>query len=157
MSDPYPYSNISHSPMMGLTHPINQHFKLVQKIHTSEQTVQLEAHIVWSSNIETQIKPYKRHQPQNSYSKSVLTYPKQFCLHTIEYYWIPQESHTQFILTITSILNHFKLLRARWSQPVNTSNRCKPKLALSFILKSIRSVLICFLMSGPLSRIFPWP
>ena len=116
MSDPYPYSNISHSPMMGLTHPINQHFKLVQKIHTSEQTVQPETHIVWSSNIKTQIRPYKRHQPQNSYSKSVLTYPKQFCLHTIEYYSISQESHIQSILTITCILNHLKS-SFEWDDP----------------------------------------
>ena len=125
-------TNISHSPMMGLTHPIHQHFELAQKIHTSERTVRPEAHIIGSSNIETSIRPYKRHQPQFSYSESVLTYPNQFCLHTIKYYSIPQKFHTQSILTITSILNYFKLLRARWSWPVNTSNKCKPKLALSF-------------------------
>ena len=99
--------------MMSLTHPINQHFKLAQEINTGEQTMRPESHIIGSSNIETQIRPYRRHQPQNSYSESVLTYPKQFCLHTIEYYPIPQESHTQSILTIISILNHFKLLLAR--------------------------------------------
>ena len=96
--------------MMGLTHPIFQHFKLVQEIHTGEWTVRPEAHTVGSSYIETSNRSYKRHQPQLSYSESVLTYPKQFCFHAIEYYSIPQESHTQFIFTITCILNHFKLL-----------------------------------------------
>ena len=100
--------------------------------------------------------PNRKHQPQNSFSESVLTYPKQFCLHTIEYYSISHESHTQSILTITCILNHFKLLRARWSRPVNTSNKCKSKLALPFTLISIRSILIHFPRSGSLSRIFPW-
>ena len=99
--------------MIGLTHLINQYFKLTQEIHIGERTMRLKAHIIGSSNIETQIRPYRRHQPQNSYSESVLTYPKQFCLHTIEYYSIPQEFHTQSILTITSILNNFKLFRAR--------------------------------------------
>ena len=133
IGDPWPNSNISHSPVMGLTHPINQHFKLAQKIYTSEQTVRPKAHIVGSSNIETQIRLYRRHQPQNSYSQSVLTYPKQFCLHTIEYHSIPQEFHTQSIFTITSILNHFKLLQVRWSRLVNTSNGWKPKFALFFL------------------------
>ena len=95
---------------MGMTHPINQHFKLAQEIHTDEQTVRPEAHTIESSNIETSFRPYKRHQPQFSYSESVLKYPKQFCLHTIEYHSIPQESYTQSILTITCILNDFKLL-----------------------------------------------
>ena len=113
MGDPDPNTNISHSPMMGLTHPIHQYFKLAQEIHTDERIVRPEAHTIGSSNIETSYRPYKRHQPQLSYSKSVLTYPKQFCLHTIEYYSIPQESHTQSILTITCILNHFKPLWAR--------------------------------------------
>ena len=117
MGDPDPNTNISHSPMMGLTHLIYQHFKLAQEIHTSERTVWLEVHNVRSSYIKISNRPYKRHQPQLSYSKSVLIYPKQFCLHTIEYYSIPQESHTQSILTITCILNHFKLLWARWSWP----------------------------------------
>ena len=80
-----PYSNIFHSPVMGMTHPINQHFKLAQEIHTDEHIVWLEAHTVGSSYIETSNRPHKRHQPQLSYSKSALTYPKQFCLHTIEY------------------------------------------------------------------------
>ena len=128
MGDPDPYSNIFHSPMMGTIHSIHQHFKLAQEIHTDERTVRPEAHTIGSSNIETSNRPYKRHQPQLNYSKSVLTYPKQFCLHTIEYYSIPQESHTQSILTITCILNHFKLIWARWSWPVNTSNRCKSNL-----------------------------
>ena len=98
--------------MMGLTHPIHHHFKLAQEIHTGERTVQPEAHTIGISNIETLNRPYKS-QPQLSYSISVLTYPKQFCLHTIEYYSIPQQSLTQSILTITCILNHFKLIRAR--------------------------------------------
>ena len=97
--------------MMGMTHPIYQHFKLVQEIHTGERTVRPEAHIIGSSNIETS--PYRRHQPQYDYSESVLTYPKQFYLHVIKYYSIPQESHTQSILIITYILNNFKLIRAR--------------------------------------------
>ena len=93
--------------MMGLTHPIHQHFRLAQEIHTGERIVRPEAHTIGSLNIETSNRPYRRHQPQLSYSISVLTYPKQFCLHIIEYYSIPQESHTQSILTITCILNHF--------------------------------------------------
>ena len=108
MDDPKP--NISHSPIMDLTHPIHQHFNIAQEIHTGERTVRPEAHTKWSLNIETSNRPYRRHQSQLSYSKSVLTYPKQFCLHTIEYCSIPQESHTQFILIITCILNHFKLI-----------------------------------------------
>ena len=147
-------TNIFHSPIMGLTHSIIQHFKFVQDIHTDERALRPEGHIIGSFNIKTQIRLYRKHQPQNSYSKSVFTYPEQFCLHTIEYNSIPQKSHIQSILTITSILNHFKLLRARWSRSVNTSNRCKPKLALSFIIISIRSLLICFPRSGPLSQIF---
>ena len=83
-----PNTNISNSPMMGLTHLIHQHFKLAQEIHTSERTVRPEAHTVGSSYIETSNRPYKRHQPPLSYSKSVLTYPKQFYLHIIEYYSI---------------------------------------------------------------------
>ena len=110
----YSNTNISHSPMMSMTHLINRYFKLAQEIHIDERIVRPEAHNKWSTNIETPLRPCRRHQPQNSYSKSVLTYPKQFCLHTIEYYPIPQESHTQSILTIISILNHFKLLLARW-------------------------------------------
>ena len=121
-------TNISHSSMMGLTHPIHQYFKLTQEIHTGERTVWPEAHTVGSSYIETSNRPYKRHQSQLNYSKSELTFPKQFCLYTIEYYSIPRESHTQSILIITCILNHFKLIWARWSWPVNTSNRCKSNL-----------------------------
>ena len=156
MGDPDPYSNISHSPIMGLTHPTYPYFKLTQEIHTSKWTVRPEAHTIGSSNIETQIRLYWRHQVQKSYSESVLTYPKKFYLHTIEYYSIPQESHTQSIFTSTSILNHFKLLWARWSRLVNTSNRCKSKLALSFALISIRFELTHFSKNVPLSRIFPW-
>ena len=74
--------------MIGLTHSTHQHFELAQEIHTDERTVQSEAHTIGSSNIETSNRPYRRHQPQYSYFKSVLTYPKQFCLHTIEYYSI---------------------------------------------------------------------
>ena len=139
MGDLDPHSNFSHSPMMGLTHPIHQHFKLAQKIHTSEHTLRPEAHIIGSSNIETSITSYRRHQPQFNYSESVITYLKQFCLHIIEYYSIPQESHTQSIFTITSILNHFKLLQARWSRPVNSRNSCKSNLL--FLLPSYQSDL----------------
>ena len=69
-------TNISHSPMMGLTHPTYQYFKLAQEIHTGERTVRPKAHTIGSSNIETSNRPYKRHQPQFSYFESVLTYPK---------------------------------------------------------------------------------
>ena len=62
--------------MIGLTHPIHQHFKLAQEIHIGERIVRPEAHIVGSSNIETSTMPYRRHQPQFSYSESILTYPK---------------------------------------------------------------------------------
>ena len=110
MGDPDPNTNISYSPMMGQTYPIHQTFQTcTQKIHIGERTVRPEAHIIGSSNIETLNRSYKIHQSQFSYSESVLTYPKQFCLYTIEYYSIPQESHTQYILTITCILNHFIL------------------------------------------------
>ena len=64
MGDSDPNTNISHSPMMGLTHPIYQHFKLAQEIHTGEWIVRPKAHTIGSSNIETSIKPYWRHQPQ---------------------------------------------------------------------------------------------
>ena len=64
MGDPDPKTNIFHSLMMGLTHPIYQHFKFAQKNHTSEQTVRPEAHTVGTSNIETSNRPYRRHQPQ---------------------------------------------------------------------------------------------
>ena len=144
MGDPNPNSNISHLPMTSLTHPMYQHFKLAQKIHTGEQIVRPEAHIIGSSNIETSNRPYRRHQPQFSYSKSVFTYPKQFCLHTIEYYSILKESYSQFILIITCILNHFKLFWATWSWPVNTSNRCKSNLLFLFVFISIRFELIRF-------------
>ena len=76
MGDPYLKTNISHSIMMGLTHSTYQHFKIAQKIHTSKWTVRPEAHTIGSSNIKTSNRPYKRHQPQLSYSESVLTYPK---------------------------------------------------------------------------------
>ena len=46
MGDPDPHSNISHSPIMGLSHLIYQYFKLAQEIHTGEQTVQPKAYIV---------------------------------------------------------------------------------------------------------------
>ena len=75
--------------------------------------MQPEALTVHSFNKETSNRSYKRHQSQFSYSESVLTYPKQFYLHIIEYNSIPQESHIQSILTITCILNHFKLIQAR--------------------------------------------
>ena len=78
MDDPDPNINISHSPMMGLTHPIHQIFKFAQEIHTGEQIVRPEAHIIGSSNIEISNRPYRRHQPQLSYSKSVLTPNKLF-------------------------------------------------------------------------------
>ena len=57
-----PNTNISHSLMMNLTHPIHQHFRLAQKIHTNEWIVRPEAHTI-GAPIETSNKPYKRHQP----------------------------------------------------------------------------------------------
>ena len=51
MGDLDPNTNISHSPMMGLTHPIHQYFKLAQEIHTDKRIVRLEAHTIGSSNI----------------------------------------------------------------------------------------------------------
>ena len=51
MGDPDPHSNISHSLMMGLTHPIHQHFKLAQEIHTGEWIVRPEAHTPWGAPI----------------------------------------------------------------------------------------------------------
>ena len=51
MGDPDPNTNISHSPMMGLTHPIHQYFKLAQEIPTDERIMRLEAHTIGSSNI----------------------------------------------------------------------------------------------------------
>ena len=81
MGDPNPNTNISHSPMMGLTHPIHQYFKLAQEIHIGERIVRPETHTKGISNIETQFRSYNIHQPQNSYPKKC-TYISQAFLVT---------------------------------------------------------------------------
>ena len=71
--------------MIGLTHLINQYFNLALEIYTDERIVQPDAHTKGSFNIETQLKPYRKHQPQNSYSEKFTYIPQAFL---VTYNWV---------------------------------------------------------------------